>query len=259
MKILLLLLMTTPAFAFSLITNIGAAFTDSEVKVYVASNTNCTNNNLTISDLLEYSKEAIKLWNRVPSAKLKLAVKGTYDTSDALYATGILCPDDGTNPCNPSTSVPRAKNIIITCNSETTNNFKSSSYLALTTPVYLSGGNIKGSAILLNDSVNTTLNTLSGEQITSIIAHEIGHAIGIGHSKDTSALMYYKNSGRRVRLNQDDIDAVSYLYPKVVFEGCDGFIGSINDKKTPPNFPGLFLFTLSVCFFVYRVFKLRKI
>lgn len=47
-----------------------------------------------------------------------------------------------------------------------------------------------------------------------ILAHEIGHLLGLGHSTSTKALMYYDASAKTaLNLSQDDIDGISYLYP----------------------------------------------
>jgi hypothetical protein len=63
--------------------------------------------------------------------------------------------------------------------------------------------------------------------ITEVLTHEIGHTIGLGHSSERSletdslladATMYFRAhfDGRGASVRQDDIDAVSAVYP-----GCD--------------------------------------
>jgi hypothetical protein len=52
--------------------------------------------------------------------------------------------------------------------------------------------------------------------LQSIITHEAGHFIGIGHSPIQKATMYYeaeRNSVEKRTLDQDDIDAVCDIYP----------------------------------------------
>jgi hypothetical protein len=49
--------------------------------------------------------------------------------------------------------------------------------------------------------------------LESVILHENGHVAGLGHSSDTSAVMYAYYSGLRRSLHQDDIDGISFLYP----------------------------------------------
>ncbi len=52
--------------------------------------------------------------------------------------------------------------------------------------------------------------------VAATIAHEMGHVLGLGHSASTDALMYYAELGVRdaLRLSQDDMDGLSYLYPR---------------------------------------------
>lgn len=78
-------------------------------------------------------------------------------------------------------------------------------------------GQIKGALLVLNVQNGATANvtTLDSTLMDVILAHEIGHCLGFGHSTDRNALMYYATAtGRQVVLAKDDIDAVSYLYPR---------------------------------------------
>ncbi|MGK5082680.1 matrixin family metalloprotease [Bdellovibrionota bacterium FG-1] len=48
-----------------------------------------------------------------------------------------------------------------------------------------------------------------------IIAHEVGHVFGLGHSVDPNTLMYYDATAKKqLSLGQDDIEGVTYLYPR---------------------------------------------
>src|SRR5690606_29136124 len=59
-------------------------------------------------------------------------------------------------------------------------------------------------------------------QLKIILAHEIGHILGLGHSHDESALMYYNASAKEdLNLAQDDIDGITYLYPSDELDGAD--------------------------------------
>ena len=56
----------------------------------------------------------------------------------------------------------------------------------------------------------------------SIITHELGHALGLGHSADPRATMFATGSGLRWRsLEKDDIDGVCSLYPGTGATGCE--------------------------------------
>ena len=58
--------------------------------------------------------------------------------------------------------------------------------------------------------------------LRSILVHELGHALGLGHSGDPRATMFATGSGLRWRsLEKDDLDGVCALYPGTGTAGCD--------------------------------------
>ena len=58
--------------------------------------------------------------------------------------------------------------------------------------------------------------------LRSILVHELGHALGLGHSGDARATMFATGSGVRWRsLEKDDVDGVCALYPGTGESGCD--------------------------------------
>ncbi len=242
MKIILLLYFSfSSAHAFRLNTNIGAKYDGSKAKIYVTSNSSCDQIGISASELLDMAMEgADDFWNKVPTSNLKLERGGIYETSDSLFLTGQLCARDSGSSCSDSTSVPEVSDIVIACNTETTKNFPSSSYLAISAPTSLSGSDIKGSIILINNSSNTNFKNLSRSEMVSVLAHEIGHAVGLGHSNKSEALMYYQNSDKLSRLSQDDIDGISYLYPNRL-DGCTGLFGTIDTDNPSNNSPAPFI------------------
>ncbi len=70
--------------------------------------------------------------------------------------------------------------------------------------------------VMLDREENWTVGAdQSGEiDIFSIVLHELGHALGLGHSVDTTAVMYpYYTSGSALSgLGADDIAGIQYLY-----------------------------------------------
>jgi hypothetical protein len=60
------------------------------------------------------------------------------------------------------------------------------------------------------------------QDIHGVFVHEIGHALGLGHSTDARATMNVSGSGLRWRsLEKDDVDGVCALYPGTGSAGCD--------------------------------------
>lgn len=62
-----------------------------------------------------------------------------------------------------------------------------------------------------------TLNGYKGHNLFMVIAHEIGHTLGLEHSPVRHSLMspYYKKLGKATVLSWDDISAVQKLYGTV--------------------------------------------
>jgi hypothetical protein len=229
------LLFTSWARAFTLNNNFGASFSKTKVTITVAGNSTCSNVGMTVYELQDMIEPAIHdFWNRVPTSSLRLRTGGFSGVINNI-TTGRLCaPTDDT--CISSASgilIPPVDDIIISCNNKA-ENFGGLNVLAVTIPNKFSGKNIKGSVILINDQAGSAFASLSHQDKMSVIAHEIGHAIGLGHSEDKAALMYYKVVNLRKNLGQDDVDGVSYLYP-VKLDGCGLFGNTIdtNNKSDP--------------------------
>lgn len=244
---------TSQSFAYRLNTSNSAAFGNSKIYFYVTSNSECTNAGVDANELLDLTKEAADMfWNTVATSSIRLQSGGIYETNDSLFQTGILCPEQSDSSCNSSTSVPYVSKLLIACNSESTSNFPSDDYIAIGAPTRLAGTRIRGSVILINDTASSPFAGLSRSEKISVLAHELGHAVGLGHSNKSEALMYYQNPETISGLSQDDIDGITYLYPNEASD-CGGIIGSVSEPE-PPHF--LLQFLLSAGIFI--VFRNRK-
>lgn len=78
-----------------------------------------------------------------------------------------------------------------------------------------STGQITRGILFLNASAGAgNIAHFDPTKLKIILAHEIGHIVGLGHSASSSALMFYDATARKeFRLSQDDMDGVTYLYP----------------------------------------------
>ena len=91
----------------------------------------------------------------------------------------------------------------------------------------------------------------SSGRFQGTINHEIGHVIGLGHSGENKAIMFFSTSGKvGESLHQDDIDGVRHLYPQDEWNGdylfgCGSFQSFSNHQKPSP-WPLLWLFLLPV-------------
>ena len=229
------LFLFSTAHAFTLNNSAQLAFNKDEVVVNVASGF-CSQIGITDEELLNLVGESVeRFWNQSPTSRLKLK-KGSLVNVSLDFKTSNIC-NTGTN-CTPNSALAVSSDILVSCNNNTSN-FTSSAILAVTIPNNIAGNNIVGSLVLINDQITTQFDSKSTDEKISIIAHEIGHAIGLGHSPVTDSLMYYATMSKRMALGRDDIDGISYLYPKKQpLSGC----GTIDTNNIPTNWwGGLFL------------------
>ncbi|MBW3670695.1 MAG: PKD domain-containing protein, partial [Acidobacteria bacterium] len=66
--------------------------------------------------------------------------------------------------------------------------------------------------LVIQDGVSPSTG-ISASRFAEIVAHELGHTLGFGHSDDSSALMYSSVTGLGPSLRSDDQLAARWLYP----------------------------------------------
>lgn len=273
--ILLSFFISSWAQAWTLNNNFSAAFKDSEVKVSVDQGTTCANAfpEGTIYEFQDLIKPAIDhFWNEVPTSALRLK-DGGFSPAVANISSGILCSPTDKDCITDAGSalIPKVKEIVIACNNKA-ENFGGDNVLAVTIPNSFSGKKITGAVILINNYTagapkDHYFGKLSRKDKIAVIAHEIGHAIGLGHSDDKDALMYYRTVNQRDRLGQDDMDGVSFLYPMQVdafgllkgglLGGCGTIIMNNNEPPKDPPFSQMGI-TLAVVVFVGEFARLLR-
>lgn len=244
--------------AFTLNNSATLTFNKNEVKVNIGnpSGRPCTNIGVDENELLSIVSDAVdQYWNRAPTSRLKLRA-GSVKSVAAAYGTGDIC-NSGTS-CDPNPALAVDSDILIVCNGDPSDhNFSSAGVLAITVPNNISGKDILGSLIMINDKTTNQFKYKSRDEKISIIAHEIGHAFGLGHSPVKDSLMYYATVNMRKFLGADDIDGISYLYPKQQPVTC-GSVDLNPGKKNPNTWLGLFIgFVLIALLNQLRYLKLR--
>lgn len=224
------LFLSLSAYSFTLNNGAGAAFKKDVIKVNVAAHT-CTNIGVTNSELLSIAEEAVNLfWNRVATSKLEM-IGGSIVTVASDFQTGQVCTGSTSN-CSPTPALVVSSDILISCNTNAANYSGSNEVLGVTVPNNISGRNIVGALVLINDNGSNTFESRSYDEKVAIVSHEIGHAIGLGHSPVDDSLMYYQSVATRFKLGWDDIDGLTYLYPtEQPFSGC----GSISTENQGEN------------------------
>ena len=235
MKYFILTLLCFEAHAFTLLTRNPARYPN-EITIRT-SDADCANAGLTAKGLREFVERAVDdYWNSVPTSRAKFKLGPTITipasaTTDQMIALGI----EG--------------EIIVGCSDNATT-FTSTSTLA-------KGGmqtNVAIGVVAINDIVSTQFATVDDLSRVSTFAHELGHAIGIGHSRVEYSLMYYAVVVGVVNkyLTEDDADAITYLYPTdKELGGLGGACGTIDiDSDDNTKGPGSFVLTLLLGFLI---------
>jgi hypothetical protein len=197
--ILIILMLSNSVHSFTLNPNTGKGFNSNSINIRIA-NTSCTGAGFSTSQFSSMVSSAVKtFWNAVPTSALKLKVSGIDSSIDI----------DGMNHTTGLNSTPNNQ-ILAGCNDDATD-FTNPSILG-SAVMKCTGSTCK--AILILNANNSKLNDMSSSEVEAVIAHEIGHAIGLGHTELKHNLMYYNIGGKNQKwLGQDDINGITYLYP----------------------------------------------
>ncbi len=78
----------------------------------------------------------------------------------------------------------------------------------------------------INTNFSWSTDGSNGYDVESVILHENGHALGLGHSANQLAVMYATYQGVHPLLDSDDIAGITFLYP------VDGSTGTISGTVT---------------------------
>ena len=213
---LLFFIYSTISFGFTLNPNMNG-FSSSNIDIQIA-NSDCSGAGFTTAKYQTLIEDAVdEYWNSVSTSSIYLKVTGinsAVDINGDQFSAAINIASSGT--------------ILAGCNDDVTD-FTDGSILGAAVGTCDSSG--CRSVLILNSHANSYLKNKSDSEIKAVIAHEIGHAFGLGHSEYQHNLMYYSVSGKTQKwLGIDDIDGATYLYPHdAKIAGLLGSCGTIKD------------------------------
>lgn len=186
-----LLVVPSLAWAFTLITADMRGWDPAEVKLHF-NPANCPSG-AAVEEAIERS---VNLWNGAPTSRLRLVYQGKTSLTGGQGEPVVECVTSG---------------------------LASSLGVGILSTI---GGRINSAHIELNGEPSAVgyVGNYTVDQLAVVVAHEIGHVIGLGHSSSETALMY-PSIGRKdtLSLSQDEVDGVTYLYPRR--EPADGALG----------------------------------
>ncbi len=216
---LFIFLLTVNSYGFTLSNSGRVHFPSTKIGIIIAANTCSTGGFNSAAELEAMVRESVDMyWNKIPTCALELEVEGvtSTDTSNMTLLEALQATPVG--------------KILVGC-SANTDLFDSAGILGVGS---INTANGDRGAFLLNNA-DTSFANLDVSEKYATIAHELGHAFGLGHTEDQAALMYYAVGGKvQKKLSIDDYDACTYLYPHDSPVGC-GSISYISrdDFKGP--------------------------
>ena len=195
---LFIFLLSPAAFSWSLDYESPIYFPAKEVKIFVAVNNSCENINMPQSQRLDLATEAAEMyWNSVESSSLKF-IKGGLKNVNAYNLEQDI---SGADP----------QEVLIGCFDSPI--FSKNSWDAYGGLKFSDDLFITAAYISLDGSVGNEVVTYSKNALLRLLAHELGHTFGLSHSVDKKSLMFPTINSNLDSMNQDDLEAVSFLYP----------------------------------------------
>jgi hypothetical protein len=172
-----------------------------ETTIHYSINTSTIPTGLNVEDVVSAIQQAFEAWATASGSTITFVYDGETTEADAQ--------NDGVNVVYWVASWPPPERPDLANN-----------VIANTRTYVDTTGRLQGADIQFNGQYTSWSTSSGGESgkhdVQSAATHEVGHFIGIDHSDDPSATMYPYIPAAEIQkrtLEQDDIDAVTFLYP----------------------------------------------
>ncbi len=222
---------------FTLNPDTGRGFKKNTVNVII-SNADCSGAGFSTANFKDYLQDAVDdYWNSVATSALKVkigSINSNYDITGLTFAQAL--------------NITPTNTILAGCNESGTGDFDGgggagSSSILGAAQMSCSGSNCKA-VFIINSHATSSVPNLSKRNLYATIAHELGHALGLGHSSSKLNLMYYSVGGKtQTWLGHDDIQGITYLYPHEEEVSCliGHFFGTTKDHNDTNYRPPLMM------------------
>lgn len=149
--------------------------------------------------LLAQIDHAIAVWNSVPTAHLHLRRGISLRGVDAAQLMVNVAPGNAIITCSTNFQADTGRNADMT--------------LAVGGAAVDDNGIVGFGYAILNADSDSKLTTraVSDDEVTAVITHELGHSLGLGHSSDSTAVMFPEAISTPT-LAQDDVNGITSLY-----------------------------------------------
>lgn len=215
--VLLAGLLTLPVQAWTLRSTGMGGWTGSTLTIHY----NFTGCSMPSDELLSIIDGGIAIWNTSQNSGLRIVRDlnpSTGTAADIVAGTASPTP-------------------LIACDTGfSTNQTADGDFIPALTRLATTGGRVSFAGIVFNSEAGkqADIGGLSSSAVSVAFTHELGHALGLGHSGDSQALMYYSISGKTVAtLTQDDMDGMAYLYPRSEFSNGPYGCASAHRRASP--------------------------